>query len=267
MTTALLELEDVHAAYGMVEALHGVTLSIPQGVITSLLGPNGAGKTTLLRAICGVTRVTSGSVRLLGEDITNLKVEKTARRGILYQPGTREVFGSMTVRENLFSGCIGIAADEAARRLDLLREAFPQLDGRMKQRAGTMSGGEQQVVAVGRAFMANPRVLLLDEPSLGLAPATLRALFRQLKVLQRAVSMTVLLAEQNTRVSLQIADEVYVIKDGKIIDHREDPSDFTEEELTAAYLSGGMAVHHGARETDRDDGTGVADATGVVDNQ
>lgn len=234
MSRSLLDIEDITVAYGKIEALRGVSLSAQAGRVTSVLGPNGAGKTTLLRAIAGIARVTRGSIRYGGADITNGNVERLVREGILYQPESRELFSTMSVRENLMSG---VRAGDAGvdERMELVTRAFPLLRERIDQRTATMSGGEQQMVAIGRAFMANPTLLLLDEPSLGLAPAMVRSTFEQLQFLQEQVSLTVVLAEQNTRMSLEIADEVYVLSNGGVADHRA-ASELTEQEVLSSYF-------------------------------
>lgn len=230
----MLEVDDVTVAYGKVEALRDVSVTVRAGRVTSVLGPNGAGKTTLLRAIAGIARVTRGNVRYENVDVTNQKVEALVKRGILYQPETRELFATMSVRENLMSGVR--AKDEGVdERMDLVTTAFPFLRQRMDQKTATMSGGEQQMVALGRAFMANPRLLLLDEPSLGLAPAVVRSTFERLEFLQERVSLTIVLAEQNTRMSLAIADDVYVLSNGGVAFHGA-ASDMTEQQVLGSYF-------------------------------
>lgn len=230
----ILEVSDVTAAYGKVEAIRDVSLVVPEGKVTCLLGANGAGKTTLMRALCGLARVVSGSIKFRGEEIANSNIEELFHQGIVYQPESRELFPSMTIQENLMAG-VRREDGPARERLELVRTAFPLLADRAKQVVANLSGGEQQMVAIARAFMANPQLLLLDEPSLGLAPVMVRSTFEQIQFLQGEVSLTVLLAEQNTRGSLEIADEVYVMSNGTIVTHSK-ASDLSDEEVTQAYF-------------------------------
>jgi len=237
----ILELTDVTAVYGKVEALRRVSLAVPEGKVTCLLGANGAGKTTLMRAVAGLAQVTSGSIRFRGDEISNGKVENLFHRGIVYQPETRELFPSMTIQENLEAG-VGRRDDSSRNRLELVRHAFPLLVERPNQIVAYLSGGEQQMVAIARAFMANPQLLLLDEPSLGLAPAMIRSTFEQIQFLQQQSSLTVLLAEQNTRVSLAIADDVYVLSNGAMVTHSK-ASELTEQQVAHAYF--GLNIEKG----------------------
>ena len=230
----ILEMNDVTAVYGKVEALHNVSLVAPEGRVTIVLGPNGAGKTTLLRAVAGVARVTHGSIRFADKEVVDSSVEEMFEQGVLYQPETRELFPSMTIDQNLMSG-VDRKDKTVHERYELVTTTFPFLRDRLHHTTGNLSGGEQQMVAIGRAFMANPRLLLLDEPSLGLAPAMVRTMFKRIQFLQEKASLTVLLAEQNTRMSLEIADDVYVLSHGAVINHREAAS-LSEEEVIRAYF-------------------------------
>ena len=212
----MLTIEHLAVTYGAVEAVHDASLEVQEGSITALLGPNGAGKTTILRAVAGIARVTRGRVLLGDMDITNKPTRWLIEQGIFYQPETRELFPSMTVRENLFATARAMPAARRQARLDAVLDGFPRLKDRMDQVVSTMSGGEQQMVAVGRAFLANPRLLLLDEPSLGLAPKMVEEVFHQIRTLQDSQHLTVLIAEQNTRVSLATASWAYFVRGGVI---------------------------------------------------
>jgi len=214
---ALLEVKEVHTFYGNIEALKGVAVSVEQGEIVTLIGSNGAGKTTTLRTIAGVSRARSGTVTLAGTDITRTPPNEIVRLGIAHSPEGRRIFARMTVRENLEMGAF-TRSDQAEIDSDYERvfELFPRLKERIRQRAGTLSGGEQQMLAIGRALMARPKVLLLDEPSMGLAPLLVELVFQIIKDIN-AQGTTVLLVEQNAHMALSIANRGYVIQTGKII--------------------------------------------------
>lgn len=212
----MLVLEGIEARYGPVVALRGVSLNVSEGQIVAVLGANGAGKTTLFRTISGLLRPTQGRLEFLGHDLSKLSPERIVRLGIAHVPEGRQLFLDLTVRENLWMG--SYTRRDAAVREDWERvlSYFPVLRERLDQPAGTLSGGEQQMLAIGRSLMARPRLLLLDEPSLGLAPLTVQALFRFLKDLNSRDGMTILLAEQNAHLSLQIAHKAYVLETGRI---------------------------------------------------
>ncbi len=212
----MLALKDVEVRYGPIVALRGVSLTVSEGEIVAVLGANGAGKTTLLRTISGLLRPIQGRVEFLGHDLRKFSPERIVRLGIVHVPEGRQLFPDLTVKENLWMGSYtrrdGLIKEDWERVLGY----FPVLRERLSQPAGTLSGGEQQMLAIGRALMARPKVLLLDEPSLGLAPMTVQALFRFLRDLNSRDGMTLLLAEQNAHLSLNIAHRAYVLETGKI---------------------------------------------------
>ncbi len=211
---ALLELENVTARYGPVQALHGVSFSVDQGEIATVLGANGAGKTTTLRAVSGTVR-RDGQLRFAGKRLGSLGPDGVARLGIAHVPEGRGTFAELTVWENLRLGAYtrrGAAKDDFAR----IQTYFPWLEERRAQQAGTLSGGEQQMLALARAFMQRPRLLLLDEPSLGLAPLLVTEIFRIIKELNSEEGLTVLVVEQNAHIALQIAQNAYVLEVGRV---------------------------------------------------
>jgi len=212
----MLELRDIHTFYGSIHALKGVSLTVAQGEIVTLIGANGAGKTTTLMSISGVTQPRQGAVRFLGEDITRLATDKIVSRGVTQVPEGRMIFPRLTVRENLLMGAYlrrdpgGVKADE-----EKAYELFPVLKERVKQHGGTLSGGEQQMLAIGRALMARPKLLLLDEPSLGLAPIVVENIFEIIQRINRE-GTTILLVEQNAQMALHIAHRGYVLETGVV---------------------------------------------------
>src|SRR5438477_782517 len=211
--TTLLELDDVEARYGPVQALHGVSLDVEEGKIAAVLGGNGAGKTTTLRAISNTVR-RSGEIRFAGKSLGRKGPEATARLGIAHVPEGRGTFAELTVQENLRLGAYtrrGPAKDDLRR----VCSYFTWIERRRDQQAGTLSGGEQQMLALARAFMQRPRLLLLDEPSLGLAPLVVSEIFRIIKELNEQEGLTVLVVEQNANIALQAADRAYVLEAGK----------------------------------------------------
>jgi branched-chain amino acid transport system ATP-binding protein len=211
---ALLEVDDIHTYYGQSHVLQGVSLSIEEGSVVTLLGRNGAGKTTTLRSIMGLTPPRRGEIRLRGEDITADKPERISRAGVSLVPEDREVFPSLTVRENLKLG--GIAHEAAEGQLDQVCEYFPRLAERLTQQAGQMSGGEQQMLAIGRALMADPDVLMLDEPSEGLAPNIVDTVVDIVEEIN-SDGVTVLLVEQNLEVAVDLGDYHNVIENGQMV--------------------------------------------------
>ncbi|MGE0735499.1 MAG: ABC transporter ATP-binding protein [Alphaproteobacteria bacterium] len=215
--TPALEVKDLSVAYGKIEALHGVSLNVAPGSIVTVIGPNGAGKTTMLMALMGLLR-SSGDIMHDGTSIAALTTEERVERGIGLVPEQRALFATMTVRENLELGAYGLsrqARREAKATLRTVFALFPRLEQRAKQLAGTLSGGERQMLALGRALMGKPKVLMLDEPSLGLAPLVVRSILRTVADL-RSTGVSVLLIEQNARAALQIADYGYVLETGAI---------------------------------------------------
>jgi branched-chain amino acid transport system ATP-binding protein len=215
--SALLELKRVHAAYGATRVLHGIDFAIAEKSITALLGANGAGKTTTLRAICGMVR-TEGEIRFSGEPVHNRKTEDIARLGIAHVPDGRGTFLHLTTEENLRLGAY-VRKDKAAVARDLERVYgyFPRLYERRHQQAGTLSGGEQQMLAVSRALMLAPRLMLLDEPSFGLAPLVVRELFGILRAINAEAGVSMLVVEQNAAMALEIADSGCVIETGRVV--------------------------------------------------
>ena len=217
MTAPLLTVSELSVHYGRINALRSVSLAIEAGAAVAILGPNGAGKTTLLRTLAGLARPSGGSVRLKGRDVTGTRAERLVRAGVALVPEGRGVFADLTVRDNLILGRYrrrrrrGMPED-----LDDVFSLFPILGDRARQRAGTLSGGEQQMLAIGRALMAKPQLLMLDEPSLGLAPLAVRQVVDRLLEL-RARGITILLVEQNTRVAMQLATRGYLLQRGRVL--------------------------------------------------
>ena len=212
--TNLLEVRDLRASYGRGEVLHGVSLDVAAGAIVTVIGANGAGKTTLVNAVMGVLK-SEGQIRLAGDEVAHLKLERRVTKGLCLIPERRELFASLTVEDNLRLGGIRRPAGERAESLEKIYAQFPRLQERRRQLAGTLSGGERQMLAMGRALMARPRLLMLDEPSLGLAPKIVAEVFQILQRL-RSDGVSILLIEQNARAALRIADSAYVLELGKV---------------------------------------------------
>ena len=213
----LLELENVHTYYGQIHALKGVSLTVDKGEIVTLIGANGAGKSTLLKTTSGLLRPSQGFILLEGKDLTQYPPHEIVAKGVVQVPEGRRVFGRLTVTENLEMGAFAISDQKLIKEnLDRVFNLFPRLKERCKQVSGTLSGGEQQMLAMGRALMANPRVLLLDEPSMGLAPVLVDGIFDTIRQLH-AEGTTILLVEQNARMALQVADRGYVLQSGVIV--------------------------------------------------
>ena len=213
----MLALSGVHAHYGHIEALRGVDLEVARGEIVALIGANGAGKSTLLMTICGHPVPTAGRILLDGADIAGLPTFEIVRRGIAQVPEGRRIFSRMTVLENLQMGAVAAGAADFAAELERAFVLFPVLAERRAQRGGTLSGGEQQMLAIARALMSRPRLLLLDEPSLGLAPLIVKQIFRVIGEINRDRGTTVLLVEQNASLALDLADEAYLIETGRLV--------------------------------------------------
>ena len=235
---ALLEVDDLVARYGRITALQNVSLTVDEGEVVTLIGANGAGKTTTLRAISGLVRAAGGTIRFDGRDITRLAPNEIVRAGIGHSPEGRRVFPRMTVRENLDLGAYTRRAKaEIAQDLDRIFTIFPRLKERYEQKAGTMSGGEQQMLAIARALMSRPRLLMLDEPSLGLSPKLVQTIFEVIRDIS-ARGTTILLIEQNARQALAVASRGYVLEVGRIA-HSGLASELSASEaVRAAYLGG-----------------------------
>jgi branched-chain amino acid transport system ATP-binding protein len=214
----MLELHDLTVAYGGITALHGISLRVEQGTIVTLVGGNGAGKTTTLRTISGLVKPKNGRISYEGADISGLPAHQIVARGIAQSPEGRMVFANLSVLENLRMGAylrndkVGIAKD-----LDYVFSVFPRLKERVKQTAGTLSGGEQQMLAIGRALMSKPKLLLLDEPSLGIAPLLTQTIFEQIVAINRELRLTILLVEQNANLALEVSNYGYVLETGRIL--------------------------------------------------
>ena len=235
----MLTLKSVHTYYGNIHALRGVSLHVNQGEIVTLIGANGAGKTTVLKTISGLTPAKRGSIAFEGRDITKTAAEEIVRAGISHVPEGRKVFGTLSLRDNIEMGGF-IRGDKREVRADMVsfREKFPILADRWHQMAGTLSGGEQQVLAITRALMARPKLLILDEPSMGLAPLLVMETFKIIKTL-REEGTTILLIEQNARAALHIADRGYVLETGKIVLQGKCQMLLEHEEVKRAYLGKG----------------------------
>ena len=232
---ALLEVSDIHTRYGSIEALKGVSLTVEEGEVVTLIGSNGAGKSTTLRSISGLTPASSGKITFDGQDITRTPAHEIVSSGIALSPEGRHCFPRMTVRENLDLGAYRRRGPEVAADLERVFELFPRLQERERQKAGTMSGGEQQMLAIGRALMARPRLLMLDEPSMGIAPILVQRIYGTIGEINRS-GVAILLVEQNANYALDIAKRGYVLETGRVVlanasaELRDDP------EVQRAYL-------------------------------
>ncbi len=238
MSEALLSVRGVETFYGKIQALRGIELDVKKGEIATLIGSNGAGKSTLMMTICGTPRARTGTITFDGHDITNMPVHEIVRLGISQSPEGRRIFPRMTVEENLQMGAT--VSDPKFFDADLARAfaLFPILEKRRNQRGGTLSGGEQQMLAIARALMARPRLLLLDEPSLGLAPLLVKQIFTAIKELNEKEGMTVFLVEQNAFHALKLAHSAYVMVNGKIAMSGTGKELLASPEIRAAYLEG-----------------------------
>ncbi|WP_448205871.1 ABC transporter ATP-binding protein [Azospirillum sp. sgz302134] len=235
----MLTVSGVHTFYGAIEALKGIDITIDAGEIVSLIGANGAGKSTLLMTICGGLRARMGRILFDGEDITQMPTHEIVRLGIAQSPEGRRIFPRMSVLENLQMGSITAKPGSFAHELERVLTLFPRLKERIGQRAGTMSGGEQQMLAIGRALMSQPRLLLLDEPSLGLAPLVVKQIFQAIREINREQGMTVFMVEQNAYHALKLAHRGYVMVNGKVTMSGTGADLLADEEVRAAYLEGG----------------------------
>jgi branched-chain amino acid transport system ATP-binding protein len=233
----LLELDNVVLTYGRIRALHGINLTVDQGEVVALIGANGAGKTTTMRAISGLRPVASGRIRFAGSDITRLRADLRVTRGICQSPEGRGIFPGMSVRENLEMGAYtrrdgaGIAKD-----MEHVLELFPRLRERIRQPGGTLSGGEQQMLAVGRALMSRPKLLLLDEPSMGLAPMLIQQIFEIITEINKRDGTTILLVEQNAQQALSRAHRAYVLETGRIVKEGTGQQLLNDPAVKDAYL-------------------------------
>ena len=233
----ILRFDNVSTFYGKIQALHDVSLEVRQGEIVTLIGANGAGKSTTLMTLCGDPRAASGSIHFEGIEITGLPTPLIMRHGIAIAPEGRRVFARLTVEENLAMGAFFTSADARQQQMEHVLKLFPRLKERFHQRAGTMSGGEQQMLAIGRALMSRPRLLLLDEPSLGLAPIIIARIFETIEQLRRE-GVTIFLVEQNANQALKLADRGYVLETGRIVTEGTGAALLESDAIKKAYLGG-----------------------------
>ena len=233
----MLEIKDLEVSYGSIKALHGISLKVPQGSIVTLIGANGAGKSTTLRAISGLIKARGGSVIYDGREVTNLPAHEIVSRGLCHVPEGRMVFANLTVEENLRMGAY-LRKDKAgiAEDTDFCLQIFPRLKERISQAAGTMSGGEQQMLAIARALMSKPRCLMLDEPSLGIAPMLTRSIFEQIVAINQQRGITILLVEQNANLALQVSQYGYVLETGKVLLEDSSAALRSNPQVREAYL-------------------------------
>ena len=239
MSEAFLSVEGISASYGNIAALHEVSLAVPKGEIVALLGANGAGKSTTLNVISGLVRPTHGSVLLEGRPIHRMSADHIVQHGIIQVPEGREIFRDMSVRENLEMGAY-TRKDRAgiARDLDAVCDIFPRLRERIAQKAATLSGGEQQMLATARAMMAKPRMILMDEPSMGLAPLVVEQIFATVRTLNREQGITILLVEQNAELALSVSSHAYILENGEIALQGRSADLRNDEAVRRAYLGG-----------------------------
>ena len=235
----MLAVTDLHVSYGAIAALTGISFQIEAGSIVTLVGGNGAGKTTALRTISGLLRAKAGKVTFRGEDITALPPHQIVARGLCHVPEGRMIFSNLTVDENLTMGAY-LQNDAAlnAKNRDYVFSIFPRLQERLYQTAGTLSGGEQQMLAIGRALMGNPKFLMLDEPSLGIAPRLISTIFEKIVEINRHHGITILLVEQNANLALEISTQAYVLETGRIVMQGESKKLRADPQLKATYLGG-----------------------------
>jgi branched-chain amino acid transport system ATP-binding protein len=232
----MLELENVHSYYGNIHAIKGISLYVNEGEIVTLIGSNGAGKSTTIRTISGIMHPREGSIKLNGEDITNTPAHQLVVRGIGQAPEGRRIFPGLTVMENLEMGAFSRSDTSGIKEdLDMVFELFPRLKERLSQYGGTLSGGEQQMLAIGRALMGKPRLMLLDEPSMGLSPILVEAIFETIRHINKA-GTTILLVEQNALMALEVAGRGYVLQTGEIVLHESAEGLMKDEMVRKAYL-------------------------------
>ncbi len=235
----MLQVSDLHVSYGSISALTGISFTIEPGAIVTLIGGNGAGKTTTLRTISGLLRAKAGEISFAGEDITALPPHRIVARGLCHVPEGRMIFSNLTVDENLAMGAY-LQNDGAlnAKNRTYVFSIFPRLKERLQQTAGTLSGGEQQMLAIGRALMGNPKFLMLDEPSLGIAPRLISTIFEQIVEINRERGITILLVEQNANLALEISTYAYVLETGRVVMQGESKQLRADPKLKATYLGG-----------------------------
>ena len=233
--TALLEIAEIRTHDGAIEALRGISLSVGEGEVVTMIGSNGAGKSTTLRSISGLTPATSGTIRFAGTDITRVPAHEIVSHGIALSPEGRHCFARMTVRENLDLGAFRRRGQEVTEDLERVYTLFPRLQERERQKAGTMSGGEQQMLAIGRALMARPRLLMLDEPSMGLAPILVQRIYETISEINRQ-GVAILLVEQNANYALDVSKRGYVLETGRIALSGESEQLRGDPEVQRAYL-------------------------------
>ncbi len=235
----MLEVKDLHVCYGVISALQGVSLSVKAGSIVTLIGANGAGKSTTLRTISGLVKPRGGEILFEGKNIAGLPAHQIVKLGLSHVPEGRMVFANLTVRENLMMGAY-LQRDKTVIRqeLELVFQTFPRLKEREKQIAGTLSGGEQQMLAIGRALMSKPKFLMMDEPSLGIAPLLVKAIFEKIVEINRTHGITILLVEQNANLALEVSHYGYVLETGKIILQNESKALRQDPKVRSAYLGG-----------------------------
>ncbi len=233
----MLQFDNVSTFYGKIQALHGVSLTVQRGEIVTLIGANGAGKSTLLMTLCGSPRAASGSIRYEEEELVGQDTCDIMRKSIAVVPEGRHIFARLTVEENLVMGAYYLAKQDYQQQLDRVLGLFPRLKERFTQRGGTMSGGEQQMLAIARALMSQPKLLLLDEPSLGLAPIIIQQIFEIIEQL-RSAGVTIFLVEQNANQALKLADRGYVLENGRIVTQGSGEELLDDPKVRDAYLGG-----------------------------
>ncbi len=233
----MLTLENLHVSYGSIKALHGVSLTVPQGSIVTLIGANGAGKSTTLRALSGLVKTSSGSIIYDGQPISKLAPNQIVAKGLCHVPEGRMVFANLTVHENLRMGAY-LQRDRKwiSDQMDYVYSLFPRLQERETQASGTLSGGEQQMLAIGRALLSRPKFLMLDEPSLGIAPLLVKTIFERIVEINREQGLTILLVEQNANLALDVSSYAYVLETGKILLEGPSPQVKADPQVQAAYL-------------------------------
>jgi branched-chain amino acid transport system ATP-binding protein len=235
----MLELKNLAVNYGSITALHDVSLNVAKGDIVTLIGANGAGKSTTLRSISGLLKARQGSIHYEGKEITNLPPHRIVERGISQVPEGRMIFANLTVRENLLMGAyLRKDRNKLGAEFDFVFEVFPRLKERAKQVAGTLSGGEQQMLAISRALMSKPQCLMLDEPSLGIAPILVKTIFQKIVEINKTLGITILLVEQNANLALEVSHYGYVLETGRIIMHDRSSALRANEKVKSAYLGG-----------------------------
>lgn len=234
---SVLKLENVSVSYGKIKALSNINIEIEAGEIVTLIGANGAGKSTIMRTIMGLKKCDEGKVLFDGQDITNKDTGVMVKNGIILSPEGRQIFPGFSVKDNLIMGAYLRPGEEIAESLQMVYELFPKLKERENQVAGTLSGGEQQMLALGRAIMGKPRVLLLDEPSLGLAPLIINEIFEEIKKINQ-MGTTILLVEQNAKVALKHSDKAYVLETGKVVLHDTAEALLNSDDVQRAYFGG-----------------------------